>query len=60
MQSVNKIINHNNGIISKKDLSIVSKRVSENTGLDEGKVAGIIAGGVYMGHKLKKAYNTAR
>jgi hypothetical protein len=53
LESVNKIINHNNGIVNKKDLSIVSKRVSENTGLDEGKVAGIISGGVYMGHKLK-------
>ncbi len=38
----------------------MSKRVSEATGTDEKKIAGLIAGSVYVGNKIKKGYDLAR
>ncbi len=37
----------------------MSEKVSERTGINVNKVAGVIAGGVYLGNKVKKGYDLA-
>lgn len=38
----------------------MSNKVSERTGTDVKSVAGVIAGGVYLGNKIKKGYDLAK
>lgn len=38
----------------------MSERVSEITGKDPKQIAAAIAGGVYLGNKLKKGFDLAR